>query len=351
MSALPVPIDPAPVIDIAPLNETLATVTEIYGATLPESVAVLPAAAIVLGGIKLETALLNNEHWDNFWIGVGGKLNDVWHSVGGFLFGSHGAVSLDTVSGLIRLSMHVNMRATRQLLTGLAARTGAVEAALYKGVKAVATSVRATQQWTATNLQRVYVQLHGEVLAARGYAAALSGNLARGLDARIAAHTSALRAEMIRDILNPMRSAEANAARGLHDARVRLAGMEAQVAHHLVPELAAATLIGHEALKLAQAAKAWEDDCGEPMCQTVGPKTDWGKLLKRFGPTAIFALLAAIAAENPDKVEAIAEDLGHALGPVLASWAEDYLGLIGVDRGAIEREVGDRVGQFPGLPH
>ena len=347
MAALPQPIDPAPVADLTEMNETLATVTRIYGAAAPETVELLPAAAVVLLGIKVETTLLENQRWDNFWIGVGGHLNDVWHSVGGFLFGRSGAPSLDTVSGLIRLSMHVQTRLTRQLITGLASRTVAVEVALWKGVSAVNRRLTATQQWAAGNLNRVYAILHAEVLSARAYALGLAVQAVHGLDARIAEHTTALRAELLRDVINPLRSQEARLARTVQSQAQRLDRMEAQIAHHLVPELAAATLIGTEALKLAQAAKAWEDDCGEPMCETVGPKTDWGKLLKRFGPTAIFALLAAIAAENPGAVEAAAEDLGKALGPVLASWSEAYLGLTHSGRKAAEDTIGSRVGEFP----
>ena len=346
MAALPQPIDPAPVADLTQMNETLATVTRIYGEAAPETVELLPAAAVVLLGIKVETTLLENQKWDNFWIGIGGHLNDVWHSVGSFLFGHSGAPSLDTVSGLIRLSMHVQTRLTRQLITGLASRTVAVEVALWKGVSAVDRRVTATQQWAAGNLQRVYRELHAEVLSARTYALSLVTGLVRGIDARIAQHTSALRAELVRDVINPLRSEVTGLRRSLTHVAGQAEHSAAQLTHTVLPELAGLSVIAHEAYKLAQAAKAWEDDCGEPMCETVGPKTDWGKLLKRFGPTAIFALLAAIAAENPDKVEAAAADLGKALGPVLGSWAEEYLGLSHGDKSTAERTIGGQVGQF-----
>lgn len=345
MAALPQPIDPAPVADLTEMNETLATVTRIYGAAAPETVELLPAAAVVLLGIKVETTLLQNKRWDDFWIGIGGHLNDVWHTVGGFLFGRSGAPSLDTVSGLIRLSMHVQTRLTRQLITNLSARTAAVEIALWKGVFAVDRRVTATQQWAAANLQRAAGILHSEVLSARNYALSLTLGITRGIDARIAAHTAALRAELVRDAINPLKSEVTGLRRTLGHVAGEAAHTAAQVTHTVLPELAGLSVIAHEAYKLAQAAKAWEDDCGEPMCETVGPKTDWGKLLKRFGPTAIFALLAAIAAENPHAVESAADDLGKALGPVLASWSESYLGLkrdtSSQDLGTIGKGVGE----------
>ena len=254
------------------------------------------------------------------------------------------------VAGLIRLSMHVNMRSTRQLITGSLARVGAVEGALYKGVKAVANQVRNLTQFTVNHLNQLRADMRAGDASVRHYAEGLSHNVAASIDARIAQATGALRAEMIRDILNPMRSAEADMEHRLHDARVRLAGMEHQIRDYVRPELGKVTITAGAALALARAAKKWEDDCGEPMCQTVGPKTDWGKLLKRFGPTAIFALLAAIAAENPDAVEKVATELADALGPALSTWAESWLGLASGDRDAIGRKAGETVGHFPGLP-
>lgn len=350
MPGAPAVYDPSAIVELAPMNDTLATVTTIYEATLPETVAVLPAVAVIAGGAYLETKLLQNEKWDNFWIGVGGHLSDAWSAAGHFLFGHGEGVTLTQVAGLIRLSMHINMRATRQLITGGLARTAAVEGALVKGVKAVATTVRNLTAWTASQLNRLRADMNAGDAAARRYAEGLAHNVGASIDARIGAQVNALRAEMIRDILNPMRSAEADLEKRLHDARVRLASMESDVAHHLRPDLNKATLIAGAALALGKAAKAWEDDCGEPMCQTVGPRTDWGKLLRRFGPTAIFALLAAIAAENPKAVEGVATELADALGPALSTWAESWLGLAPGDRDAIGRKAGDTVGHFPGLP-
>lgn len=347
MVALPVPPDPSPIVELAPMNETLASVTTIYEAALPESVAVLPAAAVILGGIKVETTLLNNQRWDNFWIGVGGHLTDVWHAVGSHLFGGHSAPSLDTVTQLIQLSMHVSLRATRQLVTGLAARTAAVEGALHKGVVAVANSVNGLGAWTGAQLGALRAQLSARILQVEREALGADANLVRGLEARIAQHTTALRAEIIRDLINPLRSELHNFGTGLDHLHRTVVIDHAKLWTEVAPAAAVAATLAHEAVALARAAKAWEDDCGEPMCEVVGPKTDWGKLLKRFGPAAIFAMLAAIAAENPKAVEDAATELGDALGPVLASWAEAYLGLVNGDPGSIAKDVGGQVGQFP----
>lgn len=68
----------------------------------------------------------------------------------------------------------------------------------------------------------------------------------------------------------------------------------------------------------------WIEECGEPTCDVVGPRTDWGRWLRLFGPTAIWAMLAAVAAEDPSKIEDLAESLGRTLGPVLEGWVTQF---------------------------
>jgi hypothetical protein len=74
----------------------------------------------------------------------------------------------------------------------------------------------------------------------------------------------------------------------------------------------------------AAAIATWVAECGEPMCEQLGPKTDWGKWLKRFGPLALWAMLAAVAAEDPRAIENLAADLARTLGPVLESWSTSW---------------------------
>lgn len=98
---------------------------------------------------------------------------------------------------------------------------------------------------------------------------------------------------------------------------------------------------------VATAVAEWVKECGDEMCSTVGPKTDWGKLLKRFAPTAILAMLGAIAAENPQAVEAAAEELAHVIGPVLSSWVEQWA-VGGGGFPSQPSEVGGALGRLPG---
>lgn len=351
MVALPnPPPDPYGVIDTAPMEETLASVTTIYAESLPETVAVAPAAAVILAGAVVTTKLLENQKWDNFWIHVGGKLNDVWHAAGNFLFGGHGAPSLDTVQQLIQLSMHVSLRATRQLVTSLAAKTVAVEGALYRGLFSV-----------AHTLDRINVGLTGRINAVQAYAvaralqveqyarsvatnAAVSAyHLARQADAQ-------LRAEIARDLVHPLQSKIDTLEREVKSDAARVAGVTHVLNTSVLPGLASATAAALAAKAIAAKLQQWEDDCGEPMCETVGPKTNWGKLFKTFDSALLWALLVELAAMDPHALETAAVDVANVIGTPLADWAESWLGLATGNRTADEGAVSREVGKLPGLP-
>lgn len=348
MGAQPLPVDPFAVFDISEMNGQLASVTVLYAASIPATAAALPAVAIVAGGAYLETKLLQNKQWDDFWIAAGGKLNDVWHSVSGTLFGRGSDINRAETMGMIRLGLHVSMRASRQLITSAAARSAAITGALYKGVLSVANTVRNLTTFTVNHLNQLNADMRVGDRATRNYVDARLNNVGAGIQAQINHSTNALRAEMIRDILNPLHTSVVRLGTIANTALGEAHTLESQMKRHVLPELAAATLIGKQALTMAKQAKQWEDDCGEPMCQTMGPKTDLGKLLKRTNVAAILALLAAIAALDPDTVENASEEFGRLFGPVLSRWAEGWLGITHDAVSGIPGEVAHDVGKLFG---
>lgn len=90
----------------------------------------------------------------------------------------------------------------------------------------------------------------------------------------------------------------------------------------------------------------WIDNCGEPTCDVVGPRSDWGKWLNKFGPLALWAMLAAVASEDPDAIARLAEQLAATLGPVLESWTTGWLGGT-VAPGTQPSEVSQAIGGNP----
>lgn len=62
----------------------------------------------------------------------------------------------------------------------------------------------------------------------------------------------------------------------------------------------------------AAVATEWIDDCGEPMCETIGPKTDLGKLLKGLALAATLADLAdLLSLTEPELVQRLTDTIGE----------------------------------------
>lgn len=67
------------------------------------------------------------------------------------------------------------------------------------------------------------------------------------------------------------------------------------------------------------------DDCVKPMCQTMGPKTNLGKLLKGLNAAADIALFAELAGMDADELAAFLRTLIGKFGAVVGDF-EDFFG-------------------------
>ena len=144
------------------------------------------------------------------------------------------------------------------------------------------------------------------------------------------------------------RNAEAHATavnkRLEHDILVATsAATAASIAAHLKPITSALSALKSQVDKL----QTENDECTEPMCETVGPKSDWGKLLKKYAPAAILALIAAAILTDPEEAERAAVDSAQVLGPPIQKIIEAVL--IPLGHGPITQPP--EVTSLLGLPH
>jgi len=124
--------------------------------------------------------------------------------------------------------------------------------------------------------------------------------------------------------------AQSNAQRYTHD---EIHSLEAQLPHLIGPAVAAAIATHLAPITKALASlkgqvdklQTENDDCTEPMCETVGPKSEWGKLLKKYAPSAILALIAAAILTDPEEAERAAVDAAEVLGPPIQKIIEAVL--------------------------
>lgn len=74
-----------------------------------------------------------------------------------------------------------------------------------------------------------------------------------------------------------------------------------------------------------KALQSWVDDCGEPMCQQFGPKTDMSSLLKKLLEGGILGLLAGFALADPTAVAQAAVAFAQVSGPAIENTVGDWL--------------------------
>lgn len=93
----------------------------------------------------------------------------------------------------------------------------------------------------------------------------------------------------------------------------------------------------------AAAATEWIDDCGEPMCQVQGPKTDLGKLLKGLGLALDAALFVDLAnAKEGDVADAITR-IATKASDVIGTFERDFISGGSTLAGTITDELGQLV--------
>ncbi len=76
----------------------------------------------------------------------------------------------------------------------------------------------------------------------------------------------------------------------------------------------------------AAASAKWVDDCGTPMCDTMGPATQLGKLLKALALTADLALLAEFLSLDKAGVEARIHDTVAMMGTIITDFDQFVTG-------------------------
>jgi hypothetical protein len=206
----------------------------------------------------------------------------------------------------------VRYQQSHRKLVALSRATVAVSRGARAGDARTLTSARTyADQRAAAAIAYANARAHNVGVAAEQYADRV------GAGARRYAHDIAAQAQ---------RNAEAHtthvATNLQHDIMVATAAATAaSIAAHLKPITSALTQMKSQLDKLTEEAQT----CTEPMCETVGPESEWGKLLKKFKPSLILALIAAAILTDPEAAERAAVDAAETLGPPIQKIIEAVL--------------------------
>lgn len=291
------------------------------------SVGAAPIIAAGAVGFTVYSGLRSIPGWDSSFKALGGKLDDAWNAVFGGGGGGHATLTDVHVrinaNNVLRNQVNAGRLAQQQAVNyhvaSQLAHHGRAIANVNKGAARAATgAVHYSVAYTNAAVYNAERALSQDIARAQVYANARALQAQAAAQAWSVSHVYAPLAHA-----NAVTNARITALQHALPAQINTA-VKAAVATQLAPMTKALAQLQSQVNKL----QTEQDECNEPMCETVGPKSDWGKLFKRYAPAAIFALLAELAATNPDEVARIAEKLGEGLGPVLESWAEKWIGIL-----------------------
>jgi uncharacterized protein YoxC len=104
---------------------------------------------------------------------------------------------------------------------------------------------------------------------------------------------------------------------------------DAQIVAKLAPVVASVAALS----KVVSALKTESDECTKPMCETMGPKTDLGKLLKGLNVAKWLAILAALEVIDVKELEHIAADVAGLEGKLGTFVGEHVLSELEAEHG------------------
>ena len=237
------------------------------------------------------------------------------------------------------------MAATRQLLGSNSGRLRTLTTHLVKAINAIGAHIR--HNVAVAHSEALHVDAHAQQLHADAvnYADARAHQVGVDAEAYSDQNTSALQQWTISHIAKPLSDRLDTQQGQINDLQHQAIVTNDHLASTAALLATAVAALHQMEPQLAKVLTETEE-CTEPMCETVGPKSQWGQLLKKFAPSAILALITEIAATHPEEVERISQDLANALGPVLEKFAEAWIGVLPGGTGTEVKEVESHVGTF-----
>jgi hypothetical protein len=247
---------------------------------------------------------------------IGEGEHAVWNDVWGFI--KHTATK--TVPDIISIEEHVaqfvsnkieswvgaSLQATASFVNDLADYTAATGAAIIGDVAYI---------WTS--LQHAIDYLDGAVYAILADVVGIDNIVIPGLESEIkrlgidvwnlVGHAvDGVESWAIDNIRDPL---TAEIEREIASVRTDVWNLTGAWVDELTSQINAERLARLAALGAVAAAVAeattWINDCGEPMCQQLGPKTDLGKFLKGLKVAEWLAILAYLASLDEAKIESL----------------------------------------------
>lgn len=273
--------------------------------------------------------------------------NDVWHygkSIVNYFGRSRGGASY-VLSTTLDEAIDGAIGATIKSLSGYINRAAQIglDAQQWSSMEldAMSSNIGAIYQYFDDHvkfLERAVVQIEqNELPAVRESVAQLRHDMLAGF----AFNSAADRGWAVDNILHPLEETIFNVAADVPVQAEHAYERAKLYTDDAVNALGLRTLAAFAPVHLAISALQKEsEDCTQPMCEAMGPKTDLGKLLKGLKVAEWAALLATIAAARETDIDGALTFLSHQAGHYISTFEDTFV----TGGGTIGQTVADLVG-------
>lgn len=243
------------------------------------------------------------------WSDVSSWVSDRWHNITDFFSGGF-TLGWDEVKSLVDVALSAEQTAWASFVSTL-------EAWINTSVGFLEGAISDTATWAMTQVADIY----GAIDTVFDQALRDLLNSVYGIDQALARQwwdtvqaidgaEANLRAWAIDNIYHPLLvDVLTGVAQVEADLKADVRALEGTIADLNVGDIAGlAARLGAIAAAIS-VVESWVNDCGEPMCEQMGPKTDWSKLLKVLNVAGMLALLTSVGTLTESQLEQLAANV------------------------------------------
>ena len=240
------------------------------------------------------------------WSDVASWVSSAWHGLTGFLSGGF-TLGWDEVKNLVDIALQYEQTAWASFVSTL-------ESWINESVSFLEGAIADVQSLGIVLTLDLYYELvdtiHNVEVALWDSVVGIDQALARQWWDTVQAIDNAeanLRTWAIDNIYNPLLQDVWNTVRWAEDTiNADVRALEDEIAHINTSEIPGILAKLGVIAAAITAVESWVTDCGEPLCEQMGPKTDWSKLLKVLNVAGMLALLTSVGTLTEAQLEQLA---------------------------------------------
>lgn len=259
------------------------------------------------------------------WSDVSSWVSDRWHNVTN-IFGSAASITWTEIANVVDAAISAEQTAWASFVNTLESWINASVLNLTDAIVATTDYARAEVfdlfGWTAGAIDQVLDFLYGALVAIDGRFAAQWWDTVQAIDGAVAGVEAwaidNIYHPLLNDLTRDVTWLQGVVYGGFVDLQRQIDGIKLGDIPAILAKLGVITAA-------ITAVETWVEDCGAPMCEQVGPKTDFAKLLKLWNVAGMLALFTAIGSLTEDQLESLAATVASIGADPAAAFADLFV--------------------------